>query len=106
AQNARLLAERQKLENSVAAHQTQVTQLEEENTVLQDQLKSAAALKLSNMRIVGIRERSRNREQVEDKAKRIDKFQVSFSLVDNPLVPIGETDIYMRVIDPSGNLRT
>ena len=47
-----------------------------------------------------------DRESVETRARRVDKFRVDFTLADNPLADIGDHDVYMRVIDPNGNLRT
>lgn len=106
AQHAQLLDENKNLQEVVAQKSDEVFLLEEQNLTLTDQLRSAALLKLSNMQIVGIRERSRNREVVDDRARRVDKFQIQFSIVDNPLVGPGPVDVYVRVIDPSGNLRT
>lgn len=103
-QHAQLLYENKNLEQIVAQKMDEVTQLEEQNLDLTDQLKSVAVLKLSNMHIVGIRERSRNREAVDSRARRVSKFQIQFSIVDNPLVEPGPADVYLRVIDPSGNL--
>lgn len=105
-QHAQLLDEKKTLQEVVAQKTDEVSLLEERNLNLTDQLKSAAVLKLSNMSIVGIRERSRNREAVDDRARRIDKFRIQFSIVDNPLVEPGPAAVYLRVIDPSGNLST
>jgi len=55
---------------------------------------------------MGIRERKGNREDVDDKSRRVDRFRIVFTIADNPLIESGEVDIYMRVIDPNGNLKT
>src|SRR5690606_39833587 len=49
---------------------------------------------------------SNEKESVETRARRVDKFRIDFSIADNPLAELGKHDIYMRVIDPNGNLRT
>lgn len=105
-QNARLILERDELREEVSSSSNRVVQLEEENTDLADKVKLASALKISGMSINGIRERSNDREDVETRARRVDKFRVDFTVADNPLADTGMHDIYMRVIDPSGNLRT
>lgn len=105
-QNASLISERDKLRVEISNSSDRVSELEEENVDLVDKIWLAAALKVSNITINGIRERSRDRESHENRARRVDKFEIAFNIVDNPLAEPGLHDVYMRVIDPNGNLRT
>lgn len=104
--NASLISERDKLRVEISNSSDRVSELEEENVDLVDKIWLAAALKVSNITINGIRERSRDRESQENRARRVDKFEIAFNIVDNPLAEPGLHDVYMRVIDPNGNLRT
>lgn len=104
-QNVRLISERDELKQEVASSTDRVAALEEENTDLTDKVKLASALKVSGVSISGIRERG-SKETVETRARRVDKFKIDFTIADNPLAETGIHDIYMRVIDPNGNLRT
>lgn len=105
-QNAELVTERNQLQAEIDHSSERLAALEEQNADLASKLRLASALKVSEFRIHAIRERSRNRETQEDRAKRVDKFNVSFNIVDNPLAEQGSYDVYLRVIDPNGNLRT
>lgn len=105
-QNAFLISERESLVNEVQLQADQLSELEDINSDLHDQIKSAAVLKLSNINIIGIRERTRERESVENKARRLDKLRIMFSVADNSLVESSLIDVYIRVVDPNGNLIT
>ncbi|SEL61839.1 hypothetical protein [Parapedobacter koreensis] len=105
-QNAQLTSERDELKQEVSSSSNRVAALEEENTDLTGKVRLAAALKVSGISINGVRDRSNNKQSVETKARRIDKFQINFTIADNPLAQIGMHDVYVRVIDPNGNLRT
>src|SRR5690554_3643013 len=105
-QNSQLLSENENLQREVSEKEAQLGELQLENMDLADQIRSAAVLKLSNINVMGIRERKGNREDVDDKSRRVDRFRIVFTIADNPLIESGEVDIYMRVIDPNGNLKT
>lgn len=105
-QNARLASERDELQQEVSSSSDRLTELEEQNTDLTDKVRLASALKVSSISINGVRERNNDRESIETRARRIDKFKIDFTIADNPLAEVGTHDIYVRIIDPNGNLRT
>lgn len=104
--NAQLINERDQLQEEVESSSDRVAELEAQQTDLVDMVKVASAIKVSNISINGVRQRSSNRESIETRARRVDKFRIDFTIADNPLAEIGNHQIYVRVIDPSGNLRT
>lgn len=104
--NSLLLSENESLMKEVSAKELQLNELQEENLGLSDQIRSAAILKLSSINVMGIRERKGSKEDVDDKARRVDRFRIVFTIADNPLVETGNTPVYMRIIDPNGNLKT
>lgn len=105
-ENTRLVAEQDRLQQTILTVETRADSLEEENITMSEQLRVASALRVSNMNIVGVRERSRGREEPEMRTRRVDRFDISFTIADNPLAELTMVDIYLRVIDPNGNLRT
>ncbi|MBK1439760.1 hypothetical protein JHJ32_07180 [Parapedobacter sp. ISTM3] len=105
-QNEQLRSERDELKQEISSSSDRVAALEEENTDLTNKVRLASTLKVSNISINGVRERSNNKQSVETRARRIDKFQIHFTIADNPLAQVGMHDVYLRVIDPNGNLRT
>jgi len=105
-QNARLRSEREELKQEISSSSDRVAALEELNTDLADKVKIAAALKLSDIQVNGVRDRNDDSERIETRARRVDKLKITFTIADNPLAETGLHDIYLRVIDPNGNLRT
>lgn len=105
-QNDRLRSERDELKQEVSSSSDRVAALEELNTDLADKVKLASALKISNITVNGVRERGGDKERIETRARRADKLEITFTIADNPLAEQGVHDVYLRVIDPSGNLRT
>lgn len=104
--NARLISERDELKEEVSTSSDRLAELEAQHTDLVGIVKLASAIKVSSISINGIRQRSSDRESMEARARRVDNLRIDFTLVDNPLAEIGDHDVYMRVIDPNGNLRT
>lgn len=105
-QNTRLQNENESLIQEISSNQERVTTLEAANLDLSEQIKTAAVLRLSNINISGIRVRSSGRTEVDNRARRINHVHIVFNLADNPLMELGEVDLFIRVIDPNGNLKT
>lgn len=78
--------------------------LENERRILTNKIAKASSIKVSNVNIIGIEERKNGSLENENKAKRIDKLQINFTLADNPLAQIGKKEVYVRIINPKGNL--
>jgi|SRR5690606_11573040 len=104
ARNEILQKENQLLSKQVTTTDQQITALAEENTVLKDQVTVASALKVSNIQVNGISVSKRGKIETESRARRVDQLQVLFSIADNTLTPKGEKEVFVRIIDPSGNL--
>ncbi|RQP09687.1 MAG: hypothetical protein EAS52_23560, partial [Parapedobacter sp.] len=105
-QNARLTSERDELKREISSSSERVAELEDLNTDLTDKVKVASALKISDIVVNGVKERNSDKENVETRARRTDKLKITFTIADNPLAERGMHDVYLRVIDPNGNLRT
>ncbi|MFZ4260989.1 hypothetical protein ACFRAE_03045 [Sphingobacterium sp. HJSM2_6] len=71
---------------------------------LNDKISKASNLKISNIHIVGIEQKRSGETEIETKAKKIDFLQINFSIADNPLASIGNKEIFVRIINPKGNL--
>lgn len=105
-QNTHLQNENESLIQEISSSQERLSTLEAANLDLSEQIKTAAVLRLSNINISGIRVRSSGRTEVDNRARRINHVHIVFNLADNPLVELGEVDLFIRVIDPNGNLKT
>lgn len=92
------------LETQKSALNDSVTSYSARNRELSDKVTLAAALKALNININAINSRGRERDGGDYKARRIDKIKIGFKLLENPLTKKGNKTIYMRLIDPSGNV--
>lgn len=103
-QNELLKKENEELNNEIEAKRTEVEKLKEDNSNLNSKIGVASSIKVSNIHVNGI---ERNRKGViglETKAKRVEDLQIKFTIADNPLAKKGNKDVFVRVIDPQGNL--
>jgi hypothetical protein len=92
------------LQKEVSASSTRISSLENSNTTLTSKVNVAAAIKVSNITVYGLQEKRSNKVEVEEKAKRVDKLSINFTIADNTLAKVGTKDIFVRIIDPQGNL--
>lgn len=104
ARNEILQKENQTLSEQVSSTDEQVTALSQENTDLKSKVDVASALKVSNIQVNGITVSKRGEIGTESRARRVDQLQVLFSIADNMLTPKGDKEVFVRIIDPSGNL--
>ncbi|MFD2540636.1 hypothetical protein [Sphingobacterium chuzhouense] len=104
ARNEILQKENQTLSRKVSTTDKKVTALSQENIELKDKVNVASALKVSNIQVNGISVSKRGKIETESRARRVDQLQVLFSVADNTLTPKGNKEVFVRVIDPSGNL--
>src|SRR5690606_7603819 len=105
-ENAQLKNERNILQSSVQEINSRANKLEIKNTALEEQIKAASDLKISNININALNVKRGNRENMETKARRADRFQINFTLSNNPLAEVNKYNIYLRITEPSGNLIT
>ncbi|MDT3403967.1 hypothetical protein [Mucilaginibacter terrae] len=103
-QNASLATERDTLKNQVANVSQKATTLEQQNQELNTKVKVASALKMGAADIVAYKIKGNGKEVDVTRAGSAKKIKVNFNIVSNPVAEKGVHDIYMRIIDPAGNL--
>lgn len=89
-----LTQEKEKLTQDLTATTTAKVELEKKVDV-------ASTLNASNIVITPINVRNNGKEKVSTTAKRVDKFVVSFDVM-NRIAQTGKTDVYVLVIGPDG----
>lgn len=102
--NELLQRENQDLSRQISSTETKVTTLSKENTQLKDKVTIASGLKVSNVQVNGVSISKKGMIEIESRARRVDQLQILFSVVDNALAKAGNKDVFIRVVDPSGNL--
>ncbi len=105
AENQELSGEKSQIQSSLNQATAYSSQLEREKGELEDLLKDAKILTISNIEATGIRERRRGDEPT-DRARRTDKIQVCFTINKNLVAPAGNRDFYVRIIDPNNQVLT
>ena len=118
ADNTRLTGENQELNrvntglqdaNSELARQKDaladtVTQYAITNRELNEKVTIGAALRPMNYLVTAINRRGRERDGDEFKSKRVDRIKVSFRLAENPLTRKENKTLYLRLLEPTGNV--
>jgi hypothetical protein len=102
--NANLTVERNELKTVVDSVSYKASDLQKQNEELSSKVKLASYLKTSNVSIMAINVKNNGKESPATRASNTDKLRINFSIVENPLARKGIYNIYLRVIDPSGNL--
>jgi DNA repair exonuclease SbcCD ATPase subunit len=98
----RLVEENKKLKYENTELSVAVRQLKDEKTDLTQKVEVAATLKIQELKI-GFYKIKTNGKSVEvDKAKKGDRLQMDIVIPENKLAPIGERDVYVRIINPAG----
>lgn len=102
--NANLTVERDELKSAVESVSYKASDLEKQNEELSTKVKVASFLKSVNVSIMALNVKNSGKEVSASRANSTDKLRISFSIVQNPLAQKGMHNIYLRIIDPSGNL--
>lgn len=92
------------LKTSVAAANEQVRSLEGQNKDLNKKVSAATALKAFGVSVTAVRIKSSGKESSVSKAGPAQKLNISFNLVDNDFAQKTLHTIFMRVLDPNGNV--
>lgn len=103
-QNAVLTTERNTLRTTVDSVSAKATELEQQNEELSTQVKAASALKTASITVTPLRVRNSGKEVDVSRASATKKIRINFSVVSNAVAQKGLHDVFMRIIDPSGNL--
>ncbi|RCH54494.1 hypothetical protein DJ568_11765 [Mucilaginibacter hurinus] len=105
-QNTLLANERDTLKTNLATTAERAASLEKQNQDLNTKVQVASALRVSNANVVAYKVKSNGKESDVNKAKSAKKIKINFTLISNPIASKSLHDIFVRVVDPTGNLIT
>lgn len=103
-ENAALTGERDSLKTTVSNVKQLANNLSKANDSLYSKVKAGAALKTTYVRVVAYKIKSSGKEVEVSRANPAQKIKVSFTVNTNPIADKGSHDIFMRILDPAGNL--
>ena len=111
--NAVLTVERDSLNTTVSTVSAKASELERQNQglnttneELNTKVKTASAIKAGAISLVPIRVRNSGKEIDVTRASTTKILQINFNVVQNDIAEKGMQEIYIRIVDPSGNLIT
>ena len=104
--NADLTAERDTLKSNLTTVKDKATTLQKQNEDLSSKVQIGAALKVGTINITSLKVKGNGKEVQNDRAAVVKKLKIDFTVASNPLADKRLHDIYVRVIDPTGNLIT
>jgi hypothetical protein len=102
-----LTAENIEMKKDISVLQKEVKEVEEAKEILNEKVEIASVLQAYNIIGTGIRNRSGgDKETVTDKAKKLEKIKVCFTLGANEIVEAGQKVIYVRIARPDKEILT
>jgi predicted nuclease with TOPRIM domain len=105
-QNVTLTTERDTLKTNLSSVNEKATNLEKQNQDLNTKVQLASAIKVGATSVAAYKVKKNGKEVDETKAKNVNKLKINFTVASNAVAAKGPHDIFIRIIDPTGNLIT
>jgi len=105
-QNTSLATERDTLKTNLASVNQKATKLESQNKELNTKVLAASALKMGAGSITAYKIKGSGKEVDVTRASPAKKIKINFTIASNPVAAKGTHDIFIRILDPMGNLIT
>ncbi|MEG1572624.1 MAG: hypothetical protein RR190_00730 [Bacteroidales bacterium] len=102
--NHQLNQENVQIKEEISTERQKNTALTESKQLLEGKVSEASVFKAYNLSAITIRRRSDNKEVLTDRAKRLDRINISFILSENKIVEAGPKTIYVRIARPDGEI--
>lgn len=103
-ENSYLKNERDSLQTSVNSSNAQAENLRKENKNLSKKLKAGSALKASSINVSAFRVKDNGKTSLVTKAGSANKLTIDFGIAPNDLAEKTYHKVFLRIIDPAGNL--
>jgi seryl-tRNA synthetase len=104
-ENKKLTEENTEIKQKVTRLSKEKEDLSQEKEVLEEKVTIAAKLKAYNISLQGVNTKSGGKKEDDtDKAKKVKKLKVTFTLSENELTPAGELTLYCRISLPDGRV--
>jgi prefoldin subunit 5 len=105
-QNTSLASERDTLKTNLATVNQKATTLEKQNQELNTKVQAASALKIGAASVTAYKIKGSGKEVDVTRASPAKKIKINFTVASNPVAEKGNHDVYLRILDPTGNLVT
>jgi hypothetical protein len=98
--NAALKEENSQIKGNFQREQTKNEELNKDKSQLTERINSAAVLKAYKITVQALKTKAGDKERETDKASRVDKIKICFTLSENKLVSTGSRSVYVRIARP------
>ncbi len=105
-QNTTLATERDTLKTNLVTAAKKDSSLTKQNQELGAKVKVASAIKLATSSVVAYKIKNSGKEVDVTRASPAKKIKINFTIASNAVAEKGMHDIFVRIIDPTGNLIT
>lgn len=105
-ENTTLTSERDTLKTNLATVNEKASNLEKQNQDLNNKVQVASALKIGAASVTAYKIKGNGKETDVNKASTAKKIKINFTVASNPVAQKGTHDVYLRILDPTGNLIT
>ncbi len=92
------------LASDLAGQKQKADELKNTNKRMQDQIDEASLLDFEDIVAGGIKYKSETSKKDKPKVRSLNKIQVCFSIAANKIAKAGNRDIYVRIVDPNGQI--
>lgn len=103
-ENDSLIEERGIVENQLKVQKNLSSKLAKENDQYADVIKKASVLQISNINASGIRVRTTGSLSETQRALRVERIKLNFTIEANLFAEKGDKDIYIQILDPKNNI--
>ncbi len=101
--NQNLVAEKNEVIKALDNEKVKGTELKKEKEELKNTIAKGSILSCFNVSAKGVKFKSGGKKEVEtNKAKRVEKVKVQFSLSENKIAKAGEKSVFVRIMTPDG----
>jgi predicted RNase H-like nuclease (RuvC/YqgF family) len=105
-QNESLTTERDTLKTNLVTVNQKATTLQKQNEDLGTKVQIASALKIGSINVSTLKLKSSGKEVEKNRAAVTKKIKIDFTIPSNAVAEKRLHDVYVRIIDPTGNLMT
>ncbi|MEA3478517.1 MAG: hypothetical protein U9R60_10095 [Bacteroidota bacterium] len=98
--NEALALENEEIRQDLGQVRREKEAIERDREALTEKVQVASIFQTYNIIADGIRARSGGKEKITDKAKRVDKVKVCFTIGKNDIISSGERSVYVRIAKP------
>jgi hypothetical protein len=104
--NAALTEENEEIREDLQLARRENEEISKDREMLNDKVEQASFLQTYNLHALGVRDRGTGKEKETDKASRLDRIKVCFTIGENKIIEPGTKKIYIRIAQPDKLIMT